>query len=261
MIFSREVCLTSKSRMQIYIKALVDEQQQRVKMALAQIPDEDRRLLALRGYIRFAARIDQRWAMTNEEENEFRQTPDFQTMQTEIRRIRRAFANANDGYTLSANVRARSLNQQTRLWNQNDTVLALGKALKMLVLKELSRDLKLYPDVPTKDSIKSFRNWFKQHHNKLNLRATVRRNHRTKTVKTPSNATPGLSSHGRIKAIDFVVRRNGRVIAGTSTFQLRIWNGSDNWNNKLNTAITSVSNNWDGPLRSPNEPWHYTYNS
>lgn len=261
MFFPLEICLTSKVRMQFYIKALVDEQQERVKMALSQIPDEDRRLLALRGYIRFAARIDQRWAMTNAEENEFRQTPDFHTMQTEIRRIRRTFENANAGYTLSANVRARSLNQQTELWNRNDTVLALGKALKMLVTKELNRDLKVYPDIPTKASIENFQNWLKQHHNKLNLRATVRRNRRTKTVRTPSNATPGLSSHGRIKAIDFVVKRNGRVIAGTSTFQLRIWNGSDNWNNKLNTAITSISDNWDGPLRSPNEPWHYTYNS
>lgn len=76
----------TREKMQAYVQALVDLQQQRVQDALALIPDEHRHLLAVHGYVRHAARINERWAMTNAEEEAFRSTPAFRTMESESRR-------------------------------------------------------------------------------------------------------------------------------------------------------------------------------
>lgn len=255
--------MAGRLKIQAYVGRLVDAQQERVRSALAQITNEDRHLLAVRGYIRFASRINTRWAMTDDEEAEYRGTGAWRTMQAEVRQIQSAFASSHRGHTLAVNMRARSLDQQIALWNGNDTVLALGTRLMELIRVELDRDR--YPAAPTDESVAALTEWIGQPAGILGLSATVLRRRRGRPtlrirVNTPSNATPGLSSHGQIKALDFVVKRGRATIAGADMGQRdTVWRGPDNWSNRLNAAITSVSSDWDGPLQNPDEPWHYTY--
>lgn len=252
----------TREKLQAYVDRLVALQQQRVQNALRQIPNRHRHLLAVRGYIRFASRIDARWAMTDAEEAEYRRTPEYRAMVDELERIEERFAATHSGYALATDPRARSLETQIRMWNNNDTVLALGRRLEILAREELDDDA--YPDAPGDESVEAFRQWIGQRPGAIRLRAEVQRERNgrqvTVAVNSPTNATPGLSSHGRIRAIDFVVRRGNRTIARADSAQIAtVWRGPDNWQQRLNDAINAVSGNWDGPLQNPDEPWHYTY--
>jgi hypothetical protein len=248
--------------MQAYVQELVDLQQARVQAQLLLITNAQRHLLAVRGYVRHAARINARWAMTAQEELDYQATPEYETMQREKRSIQRTFAASHRGYSLTANSEARSLNDQRNSWNSNDTVAALGQRLEELVLVELDRTP--YPEVPTAASVETFRRWIRQTAGDIGLRATVSRRRRGEvhrfSVNSPLVATPGLSSHGRIRALDFVVKQGRAVIAGANaTDRETAWRGPLDWQGRLNTAVNAVSSNWDGPLRNPDEPWHYTY--
>ena len=70
-------------------------------------------------------------------------------------------------------------------------------------------------------------------------------------------AAPGLSLHGRSRAIDFQIVQNGRIIAPTEVAKVRsVWEGQG-WASKLAAAMRDTR--FVGPLQSPNEPWHYEY--
>ena len=70
-------------------------------------------------------------------------------------------------------------------------------------------------------------------------------------------ASPGLSLHGQLRAIDFQVTRGGEVIAPTEVASVaRIWI-RQGWARKLKQAVAGSS--FTGPIQTPNEPWHYEY--
>lgn len=73
----------------------------------------------------------------------------------------------------------------------------------------------------------------------------------------PSNAAPGTSDHGRGTAVDFVVMKAGKVVADTSTSpnSYAIWRGPHRWEEKLMAACKG--SRLRGPLKSPDEPWHW----
>jgi len=72
-------------------------------------------------------------------------------------------------------------------------------------------------------------------------------------------AAPGLSPHGRMRAIDFQVHQGGRVVAGPSTPAIATDWEAGGWAAKLDAAVRAASNRFVGPLANPHEPWHYTY--
>ena len=73
----------------------------------------------------------------------------------------------------------------------------------------------------------------------------------------PPLAAPGLSLHGRSRAIDFQIMRNGRIIAPTEVAKARsVWE-KQGWARRL--AAVMRDTRFVGPLQSPNEPWHYEY--
>lgn len=257
--------MATQEKIEAYIRQLYDNQEERVRNVLDRITDENRNLLALRGYVRFPSRITNRWAWTNQEEEEFRGSREGAVMAGEIQSILRRFARNNPGHRLRANQQARSLDQQINSWiNQRSRggriVLSFGQRLWNLAGSELDRTNQgtvIYPDLPTADSTVTFHDWLRQHSRDLGLGHRVEGRWRT----NPSLATPGLSDHGRLRAIDFSVIRRGTTVAGADSGQdsLDIWRGNPHWQTLLNDAITAGGGNWEGPLRNPDEPWHYTY--
>jgi hypothetical protein len=72
-------------------------------------------------------------------------------------------------------------------------------------------------------------------------------------------AVPGLSAHGQSRAIDFQVRRGNQTIAGPQIASVRsVWE-AQGWAAKLHRAVDTQQGVFNGPLLSPNEPWHYQY--
>jgi hypothetical protein len=69
----------------------------------------------------------------------------------------------------------------------------------------------------------------------------------------------GTSDHGRAQAIDFVIYKDGKVIAGPSTAQIKsIWTGQG-FTEKLNQAVRGSANLFKREhLKVPFEPWHYS---
>ena len=79
-------------------------------------------------------------------------------------------------------------------------------------------------------------------------------------IPKPTSAAPGLSEHGRLKAIDFVILKGHVVIAKTNTEKEILdqqWE-TPGWTRKLKEAVTQSQSVLTGPLKSPYEPWHYT---
>jgi hypothetical protein len=251
----------TEEKIATYVQELVNVQQERVQRVLTQIPNKYRQLMAVHGFVRHAGRINPRWPMTDAEETTFRGSSAGQAMQHEIQAIQRAFASAHRGYSLRVNPRARSLDTQITAWNGSGRGGRIAENLGRDLWRRAGTELDsgtTYPEPPTATSKEAFRRWIAQHpRTGLNLRARVDRT----TYHMPTLATPGLSDHGRLRAIDFEVRRGGDIIATSdSTTESRaIWRGVPNWQTRLNNVITGVSANWDGPLERPDEPWHYTY--
>jgi hypothetical protein len=62
-----------------------------------------------------------------------------------------------------------------------------------------------------------------------------------------------------MRAIDFVIMREGRIVAATDLSSVaRQWE-TPGWDRKLKAAIAASGARFEGPLKSPNEPWHYEY--
>ncbi len=78
-------------------------------------------------------------------------------------------------------------------------------------------------------------------------------------MPAPTIAAPGLSLHGQMRAIDFQVHRDGRVVAGPSTPSIAADWEAAGWAARLDAAVRAASNKFVGPLASPSAPWHYTY--
>ena len=213
------------------LEALMRSQNQQVAAALDRIDGTARRLLALRSYLRAAGSLPERWSWTQAEIDAYRESPEYISLLTEIDAIRARFERDNPGFTLYANTDVRSLDTQIQRWNENPRVgdvasglylaTCQGKAAKPQALREFLLDWQ--PDAP------------------------------------PPLAAPGLSQHGRGRAIDFQIERNKTLVAGTDTADIkRVWE-EQGWSRKLQAAVMGASRKFQGPLAQPNEPWHYEY--
>jgi hypothetical protein len=76
---------------------------------------------------------------------------------------------------------------------------------------------------------------------------------------TPPLAAPGLSAHGQMRAVDFVIIQGDRIVAGAVTADIpALWIGQG-WGERLKAAVAASGAPFTGPLRMPDEPWHYDY--
>jgi hypothetical protein len=223
------------------IAAIAAELDSRVPEAIAGIDGTGPQLLALRSYLRSSRNLAERWSWTQEQIAAFAGSPEQFALQKEVESVRAAFAEANPGYELWVNPQIRSLDVQVAHWNRNESVAAAAAGLLAAVL-----DLVSSPQFPgnrpdaAHEALKRFLIAYSPE-------------------VTPTVAAPGLSPHGQMRAIDFQVHRDGKVVAGPVTASIATDWEAAGWAGKLDAAVRASGQHFVGPLANPKEPWHYTY--
>ena len=223
-----------------YLLAVTHDLPPFAKEALQRVGGQPRQLLAVRGYIRADREIAARWSWSAQEIRTYEASAEYRELLAAIAAVRARFEAQNPGYSLYANTTARSLDQQLQRWNSNLSVGIIAARLQSAAQEELAG--KEYPAHPDAKSTLRFANFLREW--------------RPSPWAAPL-AVPGLSLHGRSRAIDFQIVRNGRIIGPTEIAKVRsIWE-KQGWARKLATAMRGTR--FVGPLQSPNEPWHYEY--
>jgi hypothetical protein len=222
----------------IYVSAAASSLAPEQREALERVDTDARRLLALRGYLRAGSEAASRWAWSRERIESYERSPEHAAALAEIDKVRREFEGANPGYTLRVNTQVRSLDEQLKKWNENDSVARAGEELLQSAREELAGSS--YAETPTAADAQRFERFLRG--------ATTR--------ATPTLAVPGLSPHGQSRAFDFQVMRGSELVAGPSGAGQ--WD-SAGWTEKVRAAVTGASTKFSGPLASPREPWHYDY--
>ncbi len=221
-----------------YVRAAAEGLAPEQREALGRVNTEARRVLALRGYLRAGDGAAARWAWSRERIESYEKSPEYAAALAEIEKVRREFEGANPGYTLRVNTQVRSLDEQLKKWNENDSVARAGEELLTRVREELAGSF--YTDDPTTVSVQRFESF---------LRGAA-------TRTTPTLAVPGLSPHGQSRAFDFQVMRGSQLVAGPTG--AGAWD-REGWTEKVRAAVARASTKFKGPLASPREPWHYEY--
>ena len=78
-------------------------------------------------------------------------------------------------------------------------------------------------------------------------------------MPVPTLAAPGLSPHGRMRAVDFQVESSRRIVAGTDSTAIASEWIAAGWKARLQAAIVAADVGFHGPLAMPDEPWHYDF--
>lgn len=223
-----------------YLLAVTHDLPPVAKEAVQRIGDPPRQLLAVRGYLRAGQQLSSRWSWSAAEIHDYEASDEYRDLLAEIAAVRARFEAQNPGYSLYANTAARSLDLQLQRWNSNSAVGVIAGRLQEAAQRELSGDA--YPTHPGARATVRF--------------ATFLREWRPTPAAAPL-AVPGLSLHGRSRAIDFQIVQNGRIIAPTEVAKVHsVWEGQG-WASKLAAGMRDTR--FVGPLQSPNEPWHYEY--
>ena len=228
----------AEGKLERYVRAAGEGLTTEQREALGRVNTDARRVLALRGYLRAGSGASSRWAWSRERIESYEKSPEYAAALAEIEKVRREFESANAGYTLRVNTQVRSLDEQLKKWNENDSVARAGEELLQHARAELAGSI--YTDTPTTVSVQRFESFLRG--------ATTR--------MTPTLAVPGLSPHGQSRAFDFQVMRGAQLVAGPSG--AGAWD-REGWTEKVRAAVTRASMKFTGPLASPREPWHYEY--
>ena len=231
----------SGSKLDAYVNAAAAGLPANVHAALASIQAGPRYVLAVRGYLRHRAAIGPNWAWTAAEASAFKATAEFQEATKAIAEARRCFASLNPGYELSTANLIRPLEKQIQLWNGNDSVLQAGQPLHGECALELGRPE--YPEQPESTALAHFARFLKNH----------------AVSPEPKVATPGLSGHGQLHAVDFIIQQGHKVVASAKAASIKTDWDQAGWTEKLKQALEKASPRFEGPLRTPYEPWHYVF--
>ena len=224
-----------------YLAALRTGLDARVIEALGAIDGTGRQLLAVRSYVRSAALLDERWAWTEAQIAAYAGSPEKLRLDAAIARVRCSFESANSGHTLFVNDTVRSLDRQIEKWNRSETIKRAADYTLEAIRAEVANQG--FPSANSPEGVSAFRNLLVSF----------------KPVPTPSLAAPGLSLHGRMQAIDFQVMTGNRIVAGTDpSTVVETWD-TPGWRAKLQSAVSEANAGFVGPLKSPNEPWHYDF--
>lgn len=224
-----------------YLSALRSGLDARVIDALGAIEGTGRQLLAVRSYVRSAAHLDERWAWTDVQIATYAGSSEKQRLDAAIARVRCKFESANPGHTLFVNDTVRSLDRQIEKWNRSETIKRSADYMLETFRAEVATPA--FPGANTPEGMSAFRS----------LLVTF------KPIPTPSLAAPGLSLHGRMQAVDFQVMAGNRLVAGTDPATVvETWEASG-WKAKLQSAVNEANAGFVGPLKSPDEPWHYDF--
>ena len=226
----------SEAQQQAWVQQASADLPPRAVATLQRIAGADRRLLAVRAYLRAGSTLDERWSWSQQQLDAYPSTPEAKAAAADIDAVIAAFAAANPGFTLGVNRLPRSLEVQIAHWNENRSVgitaAALGAALE--------RQFAATGGAPDAATVRgALLQW------QPPLAAAL--------------AAPGLSAHGQARAFDFQVQRDGKVIAGLDAASARSQWDAAGWTQKLQAAVARAGNRFAGPLASPYEPWHYAW--
>ena len=216
------------------IDAVRDTLAEPARKALDRIPDQGRKLLALRSYLR-ARSLEARWSWTREEIDAYLKSDQYVSAMAAVAAVTKAFELKNAGYTLHVNTDVRSLDEQIDKWNANGSVQAAGAEINAATTKWLTDQPKAGPD-----ELRAFL---------VDLTPAM----------TASLAAPGLTAHGRGQAFDFQIAKGNGVIAAADTGAVSGKWEAEGWTGKLQEAVRLSTLPFEGPLKDPNEPWHYDY--
>lgn len=227
------------AKMELYASLVAADLPARAQDTLQKMDGLPRRLLASRSYLRFEDRIDGRWSWTAEQIEAFTHKREYRALIKEVNAIRARFEEQNPGYTLYANTKVRSLDTQLARWNSNRYVARVAQSLQRAALRELQKPA--YEGDPDPADVERFAKFLRNWH--PNPAAPL--------------ATPGLSLHGQLRAIDFQVMQAGKTVAPADiSVSQSIWE-DQGWSAKLQNATANT--HFVGPLQTPHEPWHYEY--
>ena len=222
-----------QERVEASVAAVAEQLPPAARQALRRIADTPRRVLALRGYLRARDSLASRWSWSQAQIEAYEKSAEHAQMLAEIDKVAKRFEEQNRGYTLYVNTQVRSLDLQLQRWNENRTVGNLAKEAYAASLAYLSQR-------SDPDGFAHFLSSWQP------------------STAAPL-AAPGLSLHGRLRAIDFQVHAGGRVVAGPDSSTIAsVWQGQG-WAEKVAAAVATSSDKFSGPLRMPNEPWHFEY--
>jgi hypothetical protein len=224
-----------------HLAAVLSALDPRAASALERIDGTGRQLLAARSYLRAGSCLAERWSWSDAEFLAWQDSPAQPALDAAVTRVRAAFESANPGYTLHVNPEVRSLEIQLERWNSNESIASAAFALSEAAATMVQAPGFPAPGTPLAQA--AFGDL---------LRAFV-------PSPTPPLAAPGLSSHGQMRAVDFVVKQGDRMVAGASTADIpAIWTGRG-WTKRLNAAVLASGAPFTGPLLIPDEPWHYDF--
>ena len=227
----------------VYAERAARELDPRAQTALAQMPQGERRLLAMRGYLKSGVQFGDRWSWTEAQIEQYRHSRERALALADLDRIRARFAEMNPGYTLQVNTEVRSLDVQIERWNTNPGVGTTAAALAHAAARELnSPDYSAKPDAA---SVERFRHFLQA----------------WQPIPAAPLAVPGLSRHGQARAFDFHIQRGDRIVVSTDMSIVKsVWE-REGWTGKLKAAVAAGSDRFRGPLAAPYEPWHYEYSN
>jgi hypothetical protein len=220
------------------LRQLIADQNSDVAQTLQRIEGTGRRLLALRSYLRTRDSLAARWSWSQAQIDAYLESDEYRDLLAEIHKICAKFEVANPGFELYANTEVRSLDQQIERWNSNTTVGRIASDLE----RDACDSTNAGSPAEQPNALRDFLT-------------------RWQPELPPPLAAPGLSLHGRGRAIDFQVHQGNRVIAGPETAEIASTWIAQGWSQKLNDAVRAGSTKFEGPLKMPNEPWHYEYRS
>jgi len=213
----------------------------RVAGSLIRIDGTGRRLLALRSYLRSGDHIGERWSWSERLIAAYTGSPEHRELLGEVEKVRIAFARANPGYELWINPQVRSFDRQLESWNSNESVAEAAAALAASATNFVRS-----PSFPARDPARA----------RTALESMLRDYQPT---HAPTVAAPGLSPHGQMRAVDFLVQQGDSIVAGPNAATITTEWDAAGWSERLDSAVREASRRFIGPLASPREPWHYTY--
>jgi len=208
----------------------------RVIDTLSRIAGVDRRLLALRAYLRAGDGLSERWSWSQDQQSTYASTPEGKLASSELDAVAAAFTAANPGFTLRVDRRPRSLEAQIIGWNENASVGTAAAACASALDQQFGAAHAPRGAIELRNALIDWQ---------PNSAATL--------------AAPGLSAHGQARAFDFQVEHGGDVIAGTDAASAHTQWDAAGWTQKLHAAVSIAGKHFVGPLQSPYEPWHYAY--
>jgi D-alanyl-D-alanine carboxypeptidase len=234
--FPTSIAGANQTRAQMWAAQASAGLESRVIETLRQISSPDRRLLALRSYLRANSSLTERWSWSQQQISDYPSTPEGKAAAAEIAAVSAAFAAANPGFSLRVNRNPRSLEVQIANWNANESVGSAAAAVVAALERRFAGD----NSAPSPDQ----------------LRAALKQ---WQAVVPVALAAPGLSPHGQGRAFDFQVERDSQIVAGADLASAALRWDAAGWTEKLHSAVIKSGTHFAGPLESPYEPWHYCY--